>query len=601
MEASEGGRLDHWVERPFRPERERREPNFHLIRYQNGVELLRDLNSGRYFTRRPWVELGPQVNELVPPPQGRSQRRMDARGVTAAPPRGHPIDRSTTDAHLRQNQSTETLDRLAPPSTPRSQVKSPPGPRAPSPAYPTPPRHPGGSIARIPDETLQDRTSSGSGPLWVPRRRQPFPGFNQIPPHRDIPFVVTNADVERSLLDLGRYLQPIPIIGNIAGIFVGIFRSLSRLISEGVEALDQLFEIRAILESLANALPVLMDPRPSVQRRVQRTIAEAVWAPLLNIRDDLEAAVRAADNGQQMESSARITEATIRVLDVITVVKGLIRSLQKLPGAVDELGEIASDLRTAARHVRGQTGQGIPLRENVTPEQWERIRRARGQAGSVNIETPPIWRRFAAQRRAREFIHQWHSARRLDDDEGTFDGLADIFERTQFGDHLARRAAAGELRTLVHYLEQRGVESVRIVPRSTTRTPDFLVTYRNPRSDASHGNRRWRTERVEVTALTTRDSTADGIRAAIRRKAGDRSQLTAELPSHTVPPEGAIVIVAPFPVDDIEHMARTAVTAMRPELRSWPHVRRIEIVSGDRLFRFTRDGGRHFFRLRDVE
>jgi hypothetical protein len=136
--------------------------------------------------------------------------------------------------------------------------------------------------------------------------------------------------------------------GNLAGIGLGVLRfireisaslvSLMRLISE--LPWDTLHVInRADLEEFAITLRDLLSAEIEDQA-VTRALAEAVWAPILRIVEHFREAIRLAEEGHQVQSSAEITQATLEIIDLIGAVEGVLQAVRRLPDIARNLGRL---------------------------------------------------------------------------------------------------------------------------------------------------------------------------------------------------------------------------------------------------------------------
>ncbi len=139
------------------------------------------------------------------------------------------------------------------------------------------------------------------------------------------------------------WLRREPLLGNIAGIAVGILRSLDRLF-ESIEAIPEL--PRAIWELVRK----LSSPEFLLNRRRQgELILSIVMEPFRAIATDIDAGVRAAEEGDQIESSARLIEATVRVLEIIAAIRAAVGTAARIPRSLQRLEAVGERLRQSPR------------------------------------------------------------------------------------------------------------------------------------------------------------------------------------------------------------------------------------------------------------
>lgn len=193
-----------------------------------------------------------------------------------------------------------------------------------------------------------------------------------------------------------------PILGNIVGILVGLGRNLERL-GGVITALPELpGALLTLLETLTSSR-FLRDN--DLQREL---LGELILGPLREIEEDFTAAMRAAEDGDQVESSAKLIEATGRLLELMTGLASAHAFIRRLPGSAARLRSAAQRLRTAAQRIRGwrpsrspraPRAEGIPRpRALATGAKLRRLEAAARRYLANQIELMPRIIRFENQR-----------------------------------------------------------------------------------------------------------------------------------------------------------------------------------------------------------
>ena len=249
-----------------------------------------------------------------------------------------------------------------------------------------------------PSQDQLDRLSSerfGSPwrrPAEIPRPRDRTPPRDWTSPTARV-LALRDPIAGPALVRMDDWLQRRPGVGNVAGIFLGIFRSFEDLVFQSAEVAVLVVHLRQTLRELIELLPLFMtDPS---------ALAQVLRAPLLAIRDDLVAAVELAKQGRQMDCSARVIQATVKVEMLISAVAGAVAAARQLPSTIERLAGLRRNLRSALQTARRRLAPNLAEMSNEERHAW-----MLAQEGSVRLAVPRLNReRFANGLRARR---SWH-------------------------------------------------------------------------------------------------------------------------------------------------------------------------------------------------
>ena len=321
--------------------------------------------------------------------------------------------------------------------------------------------------------------------------------------------------------DARRYIAP-----EFVGIGVGILRSVRdflQSITDIIFFLDHYLENRQIEEGIRNILEMDREAwvevssvilellnNPQTQLDVLREIGEALWEPFQRIGNQIATGIEMGMDGNRIESSASIIQATIGTLNLLAAVAEISRNLIDIR-RLRRLSRRLNILLERTRRQIASSGVGRFGTELLIDE--------RGAAFTGRAESP---RPISAPHSLADGTPVVTALRRSLDqlallgvdvnDPYTLERLNDIFARagalpTEGWERIARRADLGELRTLMRYARQSDVQRVRFLrPRQAagSRTPDIEVLRRGE-SQPEFVEVRTLTQESRYSPLPTRD------------------------------------------------------------------------------------------------
>jgi hypothetical protein len=313
-------------------------------------------------------------------------------------------------------------------------------------------------------------------------------------------------DPGRSGLErLERELDDTMLMGQVAGVGLGVLLSLRDILSSVVSLVRAAHDLpwdtvhvatREDVEDFGAALVNLL--RAEIEdEAVTRALAEIAWDPLLRIGEHFERAGDLAGDGHQTQSSAEIIQGTIGILGLIAAVRGALQSVSRLPATVRRLGQLQRRMTATL-----ERGRRVVAQSRAREFAGELLSDTRGSVDpNFSLRRTRTGTRVPRQAPShlveglRRSFHDL-AQRGVDvDDPYTLQHLDRLYRRLRADGTrvITARADAGELRALMRYAQQPGVERVRFLEPGRElgdRTPDIEVI------------RNGRPEYVEVRTLT---------------------------------------------------------------------------------------------------